>query len=447
MNQSTKRTATPAASFPPASTFFLYALGMIIPAVIAAYWPLYWHHPNTTAIVLRPAILASAILLAFLCGHHRLSRSETRLYAFLGFLCLLWLGTSLGSVDVERALQDWLKLFVLCLIALLLTRTLRNPVICKSFGYSLVAASLLIGAFIVYSYIHYIGWVIPTYQSARQFKGMAEWVGIPLNTIPFASVFAYIAGMCLVRSNRYLWAAGAVVFTISSVFTGSRAPVAVLLLSGLALLILNGIRSRQLVLRWCAWAVLILTLAGTPILVLQIPFKTMSDVTEGRWDLWYVAVQKFSERPIIGFGYESVHDDLLSRNPGVYKIRGVKELAGGYHNEYLTALAEEGLIGFIGVIALSWFMIRCSWQLAFCQWRTWHNGQWALFGALFLLLRAGVEVPGLFGYCREPVDFLAYIFLALIVSRFSIEEDCARALHRSFSRQRLRSLNAQLVPA
>ena len=35
----------------------------------------------------------------------------------------------------------------------------------------------------------------------------------------------------------------------------------------------------------------------------------MSDATEGRWDLWQVALEKFSERPIIGYGYESAHDD------------------------------------------------------------------------------------------------------------------------------------------
>jgi hypothetical protein len=54
--------------------------------------------------------------------------------------------------------------------------------------------------------------------------------------------------------------------------------------------------------------------------------------------------------------------------------------------------------------------------------------QWALFACLFLLLRANVEVPGLFGYAQDPADYLAYVFMAIVVSRFSTEEDCARVL-------------------
>jgi hypothetical protein len=65
--------------------------------------------------------------------------------------------------------------------------------------------------------------------------------------------------------------------------------------------------------------------------------------------------------------------------------------------------------------------------LAFRKWGTWHKGKWALIGALYLFVHAGVEVPGLFGYANDAGDYLAYVFVAIVVSRFSIEEDFARA--------------------
>jgi O-antigen ligase len=107
-----------------------------------------------------------------------------------------------------------------------------------------------------------------------------------------------------------------------------------------------------------------------------------------------------------------------------------KEVAGGYHSEYLTALAEQGVVGFVAVLCLFWFLIRSCWNLAFRFSHTWQNGQWALFGCFFLLVRAGVEVPGLFGYAQEPADYLAYVFLAIAVSSISREEDYVRSAIR-----------------
>jgi hypothetical protein len=37
-----------------------------------------------------------------------------------------------------------------------------------------------------------------------------------------------------------------------------------------------------------------------------------------------------------------------------------------------------------------------------------------------------VEVPGLFGYANDPADYLAYCFVAVVVSRMSLHEDGRR---------------------
>jgi hypothetical protein len=120
----------------------------------------------------------------------------------------------------------------------------------------------------------------------------------------------------------------------------------------------------------------------------------------------------------------------VSRLPGESDLTFdlAKKLGGGYHNEYISVLAEEGLIGVIAVVPLLWLLLRSSWLLAFRQWGAVHTGQWPLFACIFLLLRANFEVPGLFGYGQDPVDYLAYILVAIVLSRFSIEEDWAGLL-------------------
>jgi O-antigen ligase len=220
--------------------------------------------------------------------------------------------------------------------------------------------------------------------------------------------------MCLLRNAKFLWFLGLVLLAISSLLTGSRTPLAVVGVSGLMLLAINALRSRRLLV-WFAGAILAAAMVvGAVFAITWSSPRELSTVTEGRWDLWTVAAHRFSERPLLGNGYLASEDDPTY-------------IPGGYHSEYLTAFAEQGIVGFAAVLYLLWFLLRCCWSLAFRHSYTWHNGQWALFGCFFLLVRASVEVPGLFGYAQEPADFLAYAFLAIIVSRFSREEDYLRS--------------------
>jgi O-antigen ligase len=99
---------------------------------------------------------------------------------------------------------------------------------------------------------------------------------------------------------------------------------------------------------------------------------------------------------------------------------------GGYHNEYMTLLAEEGLAGFVPAMVIVCMLLRC------CRWLAWRTSIPAisrhviLLGCIFMLLRAAVEVPGLFGYANDPADYVAYCFVAVVVSRMSLHEDRRR---------------------
>jgi O-antigen ligase len=109
---------------------------------------------------------------------------------------------------------------------------------------------------------------------------------------------------------------------------------------------------------------------------------------------------------------------------------------GAYHNQYITLLAEEGLVGFVPAMAIVWMLLRC------CRWLAWRtsipaiNRYMILLGCLFLLLRATVEVPGLFGFANDPADYLAYCFVAVVVSRMSLHEDGRLTLSRLASEAR-----------
>jgi O-antigen ligase len=396
-------------SFPKSSSTVLsQLLAFIIPACVAVYW-IVWAADRDIAIqFFRPAILFTSISLFVLVGWAPVTHAEGKLIAVSAALCAVLLIPSLIATNPAQAMQEWFKLLIIFAVTVMLCRALRYPATAKTFGASLVLASIVIGAFIVTTYLKNVGLELPTYTITRAFKGTQR--DISLNAAAFECVFTYISGMCLLRSTRVLWSLGLVVVVISCALTGSRTPLAVLILSVLVLIILNALRSPRLLFRVGGMLMATSIAIGVAVAIAVTSSKEISAITEGRWELWSVALQKFVQQPVWGNGYQSAQDDSVF-------------LAGGYHNEYLTALAEQGAVGFLAVMTVFWFLFRCCLKLAFRPSYTWHNGQWALFGCLLLLLRATVELPGLFGTAQGPADFLAYIFVAIVVSRESREED------------------------
>lgn len=392
---------------------FSQLLAVVIPACLALYWPVYDTRPSLASAVFRPAILLVCLAFALLWYAEPVTRAEKQLTVMLALLCFVLLLPSLTAIDPGRSLQGWVKQVLICVVCVVSCRALRHPPTAKIFGISLLVAGAVMGALIVRTYIDTMGPVIPTFDAARTFKGTVQLLDIPLNNIAFDCIFAYVCGLCLVRNRKALWPLGLLLLLISTLLTGSRAPVMTLGLCGLALLTLNALRSRRLLV-WVGGALLaIAMIVGPAIVVSTTNADELSNFTEGRWEMWSVAFQKFTQRPVLGYGFSSSEDD-----PNF--------IAGGYHNEYLTAMAEQGAVGTVVVLGLFVFLLRRGWRLAFCHSATWRNGQWALLGSLLLLVRAGVEVDGLLGYAQAPGDFLAYVFLAIVASRFSVEEDRLR---------------------
>jgi O-antigen ligase len=390
-------------------------LAFLLPLYLGLYWPFYLYYQSVAIVLFRPAVLGTCVAL-YVFSWYRvpLTHAEKRLAAMLAILCVALLAPSVAAVDPARALEQWLKLFILCVISFFICRALRHERTARVFGASLILASLVTGLLVVATYVRFMGLLAPTYTATRVFKGVIAREGIPLNPIAFDCIFAFVCGMCLVRRSKLYWPLGLLLLVLSSVLTGSRAPLATFAVSGLALVIINALRSRRL-LAWTTGGLLLVGLVvGALVAIPTLSSRDLSAFTEGRWELWSTAFQNFSQHPLLGSGYLSAQDYFT--------------FAGGYHSEYLTALAEQGIVGLVALLGLFWFLLSRGWKLAFRRFQTWGNGQWALLGCLLLIVRAAIEVDGLFGLAQEPGDFLAYIFLAIVVSRFSQEEDYVAAV-------------------
>jgi O-antigen ligase len=396
----------------------------LIPASLVAYRILYASHEQLAIGLLRPVILACSVVLFFIWRRLPVTRVELHLVWVLAMMCGVLLVPSLTATEPARAFREWFKLVLMCVIAVTLCRALRDRTTARTLGAGFIIASVLLSAFIVLVYVSQVGTTPPNDVNTRALKAVImDREGVPFNAVAFECVFAYICGICLVRRTASLMWLGGLILGICSTLTGSLAPSSVFIGSVLILAALSALHSRQGLLR-LGGSVLAITLIITATLALTTASDAdLSEMTDARWELWVVTLHKFSERPILGYGYGSAEDD-----PGF--------VSGGYHNEYVTALAEQGVVGFFAVMTVFGFLLRCCWKLAFRFADAWPNGKWLLFACIFLLLRATVELPGLFGTAQGPADFVAYIFLAIAVSGVS-QAEYYRAIEtgaiRSFS--------------
>ncbi len=416
---------------PKLSALFVSGLAAaVIPLVLSFYWIAFWGAPDSVGLPLRVSTLACALFLAFIWYRAPLSHAEKNLFRILLLAAILWFITTLTATSRTHAVSGWLKMLLLFVFCGCVARGLRHPATARVFGLSLLAGAGILGLFILFTYVQYVGFTIPTFKAAREFKGTVLTLALPLNSIAFAAVFSYLCGLCLVPGNRLLIALGIPLFAVSTFFTGSRAPLAILGVSIFVLVCINGLRSKSSSWRMTSGALALGGMLAAAAVIMLASGPGIYAASEGRSHLWSVGIQKFTERPLFGYGYESWRDDLVSRLPGEYDLTYdlAQKFGGGYHNQYISVLAEEGLIGTLAAGLIIWFLVRSSWLLAFRRWAVAETHQWALFACLFLLLRANIEVPGLFGYEQEPADYLAYVFLAIVVSRFSAEEDYARLL-------------------
>jgi O-antigen ligase len=381
------------------------------------------------ATILRCAIVGLSTLMLVVWLRAPLTRAETTFAALFGLLALLLIVPCLTASDSARAFKDLVKLVLLFAVGMAMARALRHGRTARAFGYGMLVGSAVTALLILSAYIRHMGLTLPTYQGLRILKELlVKSEKFPLNPISFTAFFMYLIGLCLVPPRALTWCLGFFVFGVASFLTGSRAPLGILLVSALVAAGLHQLRARSFVLRASGCVTLFLLTGAILASVFTIDSRKMVIISEGRTVAWSVAWSKFLDKPLSGYGYESWRDDLASRLAGgeYFHTSGSLIAEGGYHNQYITLLAEEGLVGFVPAMAIVFMLLRC------CRWLAKRTSIPAisrymiLLGCLFMLLRASVEVPGLFGYADDPADYLAYCFVAVVVSRMSLHEDRRR---------------------
>ncbi|MFL6415991.1 MAG: O-antigen ligase family protein [Bryobacteraceae bacterium] len=403
------------------------ALGFTIPLLLALHWPVIACHVNAVLMLtaLRVALLGASLVLLLIWTGTGTSHSELKwAFVFSGFL-VVYLASALCGTHIGRGLQDWIRVATAMFVGFGSARALRHPPTAKAFGVSLIVASLISCGVVLFTYWHYMGFRAPGYESLRIFKESAlRGSGVALNPLAGAAFLFCLMGMCMLPSSRILNSIAVFVLIVVGGLTGSRAPIALLVVCGGTLLFIKSTRSRDLTHRVSAWGALLLAVVVVVVtLSLATPYK-ISASTEGRYDVWTVGWAKFVERPLIGHGPESWRDDLFSRLPGYYKETGALQRlkAGGYHSEYVTLLAEGGLLCFLCGLAVLALLVRESLRVAFHSETRRYRGELIVFTSLFLCVRALIEIPGLFGYGQDVTDYLAYLFVAIVASRTSLLE-------------------------
>lgn len=252
--------------------------------------------------------------------------------------------------------------------------------------------------------------------------------GINPNPLSFAVLLAFMLTWCSKEEGRpaWFWVYSFIVW-ISILLSGARTTLAIV--AGAALIVfllrkpIKGFALLPvgfLILAiFFASAVLAHDLIGVELLL------SLSEFTSGRTELWMVAMDKFFERPWLGWGASTWNLDLW-RYMSAYSSdleRWDALGSGAFHNAYLTHLAEKGLIGFCLQMTLLAYLVKAAfrlyWSRVGLQGADRSVAVMAPYLVVLVLLRSLSETGGLLGYANGGVDFMAYAAVGLILAVYS----------------------------
>lgn len=129
-----------------------------------------------------------------------------------------------------------------------------------------------------------------------------------------------------------------------------------------------------------------------------------ADVTNGRMHFWDIGVKIFLDSPVIGSGHDT-YGIAFSRYDtwkGVYRLENT-------HNDYLQALSDSGILGFLCVAAFIVLLFRNSLKVIFGRGSSLRTSvaAGALAGTLGILIHSFFDFP-----LRTPSN--GFVFLLLV---------------------------------
>lgn len=157
----------------------------------------------------------------------------------------------------------------------------------------------------------------------------------------------------------------------------------------------------------------IFLLGGDQSLIRQVGLgNTNGDISNGRLHFWNVALQNFSNHPIIGTGFDSfavIYPEYDSWN-GIFRVEQA-------HNDYLQILSDAGILGILCVISfIVLFLKKGLENIKNAKSRFYKSISIGAFaGCLGILLHSFVDFP-----LRTPAN--AFVFLICVVLATNLKE-------------------------
>jgi O-antigen ligase len=283
----------------------------------------------------------------------------------------------------------------------------------------------------------YPGGATSALLNPAEFKLFAfQEFAVATNPLAYAVVLsAGIATPVWARSVLSRWAFGAA-FLGAVVLAGSRTTIMAALAAATLIRVARLQRRLRMPARVALWALCGGVFAAASWLTSDAAFLDpyeASRVTTGRLDLWIAGFRNFAAHPLFGAGAGAWRFELAGALPD-YTRYGRDLLvesvtAGGYHNAYLTLLADRGVLCAVP----AGLVLRCLGQAsrrATEQRMTtaaptasrWFTPKFAL---LFMVLRGFGEHSGLFGSADGAADFWSFgtaaVIIALAAERHRVE--------------------------
>jgi O-antigen ligase len=192
---------------------------------------------------------------------------------------------------------------------------------------------------------------------------------------PNLQAAAYVAAMFLAmglmsvyrrRAHRFGLVLAFILVTVAFFATQSRGGLIALAFATMAALLVSpGQRRRILALVAVAAIIAAVAVAIRPDALQRI--TNFGGGSSGRSDIWNVATTIFDGHPIAGIGLAQfeVAEPRYALRPGeVTRVRYLAEKPDPVHNTYLQLLAETGVIGLAGYLAVIAASLRASWLAA-----------------------------------------------------------------------------------
>jgi putative inorganic carbon (HCO3(-)) transporter len=340
------------------------------------------------------AIVLAGALLRWGAGRERLA-VPGELAAFAA-LALAYVLASLFATDPAGAAAETLDLVSYGAVVAMLMVLLDTPAWLRRAAWAVVTGVGLLALLAI------VQQVTKTYGSSYAgFAGVlpgrdAMRSAGPLSPNPFGQLLAtaavlafYLARIQSRLPARALAAALAVACVVAVVYTQSRASLIVLLLAGVAVSLLRGVRLRVLVAGLCgaiALGALLLPQGlqqriGALSYVASPGGASLQDTSlRGRTSENLAGLQMWADHPLLGVGPDNfeVHYQTYSAVIGIDQ----RAQQRGAHNLYLESLAETGVLGTIAFLGVLWLALTGAWRARSC-----FEGRDALLGeGLFVAL-------------------------------------------------------------